>query len=170
MYVIISHIACANSSFARGLILRKHTAFVFEKSIMPFVHTYLHQDTPTSLHEPTIMAIHNALVSGIGMPQDELFNMLHLYNPAHFFYSRTFNVMVRSDNALIVEITMRRGRSDAMKRTLYQHIADNLTALGHRADDLFIFMHENDYSDWSVGQGKFAMALQQQSGDMIAKP
>jgi phenylpyruvate tautomerase PptA (4-oxalocrotonate tautomerase family) len=73
--------------------------------------------------------------------------------------------MARSDKALVVEITLRRGRSDAMKRSLYQHIADNLTALGHRNDDIFIFMHENDYSDWSVGQGKFAMALQQQRGD-----
>ena len=132
---------------------------------MPFVHTYLHQDTPVATREPTVMAIHDALVSGIGMPQDELFNMLHLYDPANFFYSRSFNGMARSDCALVIEITLRRGRSDAMKRTLYQHIAKNLTALGHKADDIFIFMHENDYSDWSVGQGKFAMALVQQRGD-----
>ncbi len=111
------------------------------------------------------MAIHKALVSGIGMPPDELFNMLHVYDPAHFFYNRTFNGMQRSDQVVVVEITLRRGRSDAMKRTLYQHIADNLRALGHRPDDIFIFMHENDYSDWSVGQGKFAMTLVQQRGD-----
>jgi hypothetical protein len=132
---------------------------------MPFVHTYLHQDIPASMRVPTVTAIHEALVSGIGMPQDELFNMLHLYDPAHYFYSRTFNGMARSDKALVVEIILRRGRSDAMKRTLYQHMADNLVALGHRRDDIFIYMHENDYSDWSVGQGKFAMALQQQRGD-----
>ncbi len=132
---------------------------------MPFVHTYLHQDTPTAMREPTVQAIHQGLVSGIGMPEDELFNMLHLYDPAHFFYSRSFNGMARSDKALVVEITLRRGRSDAMKRSLYQHIADNLTMLGHHSDDIFIFMHENDYSDWSVGKGKFAMALQQQRGD-----
>jgi phenylpyruvate tautomerase PptA (4-oxalocrotonate tautomerase family) len=132
---------------------------------MPFVHTYLHQDTPVTMREPTVQAIHQGLVSGIGMPEDELFNMLHLYDPAYFFYSRSFNGMARSDKALVVEITLRRGRSDAMKRSLYQHIADKLTALGHRSDDIFIFMHENDYSDWSVGQGRFAMALQQQRGD-----
>ena len=132
---------------------------------MPFVHTYLHQDTPAATRAPTVMAIHEALVSGIGMPQDELFNMLHLYDPANFFCSRSFNGMARSDRVLVVEITLRRGRSDAMKRALYQDIAKNLTALGHKADDIFIFMHENDYSDWSVGQGKFAMALVQQRGD-----
>lgn len=30
--------------------------------------------------------------------------------------------------------------------------------------DVFIFMHENDYSDWSVGNGVFAMAIAQQRG------
>jgi len=30
--------------------------------------------------------------------------------------------------------------------------------------DVFIFTHENDYSDWSVGNGQFAMVLAQQRG------
>ena len=30
--------------------------------------------------------------------------------------------------------------------------------------DTFIFLHENDYSDWSVGGGVAAMALVQQTG------
>lgn len=136
---------------------------------MPFVHTFLHQDTPVALRESTVMAIHQSLVGGIGMPPDELFNMLHLYDPAHFFYNRTFNGMERGEKVLVIEITLRRGRSDAMKKALYAQIATRLTELGHRPDDIFIFMHENDYSDWSVGQGKFAMALQQQRGDTPSK-
>lgn len=61
---------------------------------------------------------------------------------------------------------MRRGRSDAMKRALYHHIAQNLLDKAQvRLDDVFIFVHENDYSDWSVGGGKFAMTIQQQVGN-----
>jgi hypothetical protein len=30
--------------------------------------------------------------------------------------------------------------------------------------DVFIFMHENDYSDWSVGNDVFVMAMAQQRG------
>lgn len=60
---------------------------------------------------------------------------------------------------------MRRGRSDAMKRTLYANIAGNLEKNAAVApSDVFIFMHENDYSDWSGGGGKFAMAIVQQVG------
>ena len=43
-----------------------------------------------------------------------------------FFYSRSFNGHARSDHVVVVEITMHRGRSDAMKRALYAAIARNL--------------------------------------------
>jgi phenylpyruvate tautomerase PptA (4-oxalocrotonate tautomerase family) len=109
--------------------------------------------------------IHQALVDSIGMPEDELFNLVNDYDARQFFFNRTFNGMARSERPVVVEITLRRGRSDAMKRALYAAIARNLKANADVApDDVFIFMHENDYSDWSVGGGKFAMALVQQPG------
>jgi phenylpyruvate tautomerase PptA (4-oxalocrotonate tautomerase family) len=132
---------------------------------MPFVHTYVHLDTPALLREQMVQSIHQGLVSGIGMPEDELFNMLHLYDPQNFFYSRSFNGIARSDHLIVVEITLRRGRSDAMKRALYRDITNNLSKLGLSIKDVLIFMHESDYSDWSMGNGKFAMELAQQRGD-----
>ena len=84
------------------------------------------------------------------------------HDPSSFFCSPSFNGIRRSDHVVVVEITLRRGRSDAMKRDLYAGIAHRLEAAGVVPEDVFIFMHENDYSDWSVGLGRFAMALQQQ--------
>jgi phenylpyruvate tautomerase PptA (4-oxalocrotonate tautomerase family) len=82
-----------------------------------------------------------------------------------FFFDRSFNGIARSDNLIVMEITMRRGRSDAMKRALYAAITRNLEAYAAVSPkDVFIFMHENDYSDWSVGTGVFAMATAQQRG------
>ena len=43
--------------------------------------------------------------------------------------------------------------------------AETRKKAGILPDDVFIFTHENDYSDWSVGQGRFAMALVQQPGE-----
>ena len=110
-----------------------------------------------------IKGLHDkALVEGIGMPEDELFNMVTGYAPGQFAFSRSFNGVARSDAVVVVEITLRRGRSDAMKRALYAAIARNLQEMAHVAPaDVFIFMHENDYSDWSVGHGQFAMDLVQ---------
>jgi phenylpyruvate tautomerase PptA (4-oxalocrotonate tautomerase family) len=138
---------------------------------MPFVRTSLPQDTSPSDQQAIVDGIHHALIEGIGMPADELFNMVAPYAPGQFHVSRTFNGMARSDRVVVVEITMRRGRSDAMKRALYAAIARNLQQHARvRPQDLYIFMHENDYSDWSAGEGQFAMNLVQQPGAAALNP
>lgn len=132
---------------------------------MPFVRTQVHRDTSQTHRQATVEAIHQALVDSIGMPESELFNLLSDYQSDQFFYDRRFNGIARSERLVVVEITLRRGRSDAMKRDMYAAIARNLEeATGLSPRDLFIFLHENDYSDWSVGNGVCAMALVQQVG------
>jgi len=133
---------------------------------MPFMRTAVRQGTDASRKQLIVESIHDALVQAIGMPDDELFNLVSEYSPGDFFYSRTFNGIARSDDFVAVEITMRRGRSDAMKKALYAEIAANLEKrVGISSKDVFIFTHENDYSDWSVGNGQFAMVLAQQRGN-----
>lgn len=132
---------------------------------MPFIRTSVKVGTSVEIKKKIVMGIHQALVDAIGMPQDELFNQISEYSATDFFFDRGFNGIARSDSIVVVEITMRRGRSDAMKRDLYALIAANLKRdAGVSPKDVFIFCHENDYSDWSVGNGVFAMALQQQRG------
>ena len=132
---------------------------------MPFVRTAVPYATEPARKHSIVQGIHDALVEGIGMPKDELFNLVTEYRDGEFFFDRSFNGIARSESPVVVEITMRRGRSDAMKRALYAAIARNLeTNAAVSPKDIFIFMHENDYSDWSVGNGVFAMALVQQRG------
>ena len=132
---------------------------------MPFIRTVVKKGSSPLQKQAIAEAIHRALVDSIQMPEDELFNLVTEYQAEDFFYSRSFNGIARSDNLVVVEITMRRGRSDAMKKTLYANIAKNLESMAAVSPkDVFIFTHENDYSDWSVGNGQFAMALVQQRG------
>jgi phenylpyruvate tautomerase PptA (4-oxalocrotonate tautomerase family) len=133
---------------------------------MPIVRTAVKSGTQPQIKEKIVMGIHSALLESIEMPRDELFNLVQDYDPADFFYSRSFNGVALSDNVVVVEITMRRGRSDAMKTALYSAITRNLEQDAHvNPKDVLIFMHENDHSDWSVGNGKFAMKIVQQLGD-----
>ncbi len=132
---------------------------------MPFIRTNVPKDTTLQQRQSIVEGVHQALVSAIGMPQEELFNMVADYEPGQFWCSRKFNGYARSERVVVIEITMRRGRSDAMKKELYASIARNLQVNADISpNDVYIFMHENDYSDWSAGGGKFAMALVQQVG------
>ncbi|MFZ6773560.1 tautomerase family protein [Undibacterium sp. SXout7W] len=132
---------------------------------MPFIRTAVKKGCSAARKKDIVHGIHQALIDSIHMPEDELFNLLTEYEPDDFFYSRTFNGIARSDDLVVVEITMRRGRSDAMKKDLYAKIAENLQKCAAVSPaDIFIFTHENDYSDWSVGNGAFAMNIVQQRG------
>jgi len=132
---------------------------------MPFIRTAVPQGSGAEFKKAVVDGIHQALVQAIGMPADELFNLISEYAPDNFHYDRRFNDIARSDQLVVIEITLRRGRSDAMKKALYASIAANLQAGANvNTADVFIFMHENDYSDWSVGHGQFAMAIVQQRG------
>ncbi|MFZ6749377.1 tautomerase family protein [Undibacterium sp. Ren11W] len=132
---------------------------------MPFIRTAVKKGISPLQKKRIADGIHQALVESINMPEDEFFNLISEYEPDNFFYNRSFNGVARSENLVVVEITMRRGRSDAMKKMLYQKIAKNLEMQAEVSPkDVFIFTHENDYSDWSVGNGQFAMALVQQRG------
>jgi phenylpyruvate tautomerase PptA (4-oxalocrotonate tautomerase family) len=138
---------------------------IMKENPMPFIRTAIRKGATAEMKQQIVGSIHDALVKSIGMPADELFNLVSEYDPGDFFYSRSFNGIARSDAIVVVEITLRRGRSDAMKKELYAAIAANMesrTRISSR--DVFIFMHENDYSDWSVGNGQFAMVITQQRG------
>jgi phenylpyruvate tautomerase PptA (4-oxalocrotonate tautomerase family) len=135
-----------------------------QETEMPFIRSAVKKGTSSEKKRGIVDGVHRALVEAIGMPSDELFHLIDEYEPENFAYDRRFNGIARSDGLVVLEITMRRGRSDAMKKALYAKIASNLEGAGISPKDVFIFMHENDYSDWSVGNGVFAMALAQQRG------
>src|SRR3989344_7606030 len=127
---------------------------------MPFIRTNVPHDTPAAMRNAIVQGIHQALVDAIGMPPDELFNLVAGYAPGEFACSPTFNGVARSDRVVVVEITLRRGRSDAMKRTLYAAIARNLQAMaGGGPADGVIFFHPKDNSSSSVGHGMFLIDL-----------
>jgi phenylpyruvate tautomerase PptA (4-oxalocrotonate tautomerase family) len=108
-------------------------------------------------------SVHRGLVQAIGIPEDDFFQLLSEYLPGDFFFDRQFLGIDRSDALIVVHITLRRGRSDAMKRDLFAQITTNLKdSAGVRAEDVFIYLNENDFSDWSVGAGKMSMAIVQQ--------
>lgn len=130
---------------------------------MPFVHTWVHKDFTALKRKRIVDSIHLAFVDSIGMPEDELVNLVTEYQPGQFWCSRTFNGTTCSDRVVIVQITLQRGRSDVMKRELYAAITRNLENHAEMpSQDICIFIRENDYSGWSVGEGGFMMALAQQ--------
>ena len=130
---------------------------------MPFTRIAIPAETSPMQRAAIARAVHEAMVAEISIPEDDFFQLLSEYQPGDFQFDRAFLGHHRSDHMVVVQITMRRGRSDAMKRELYARISANLDqAVQIRPQDVFIYLVENDFSDWSVGGGRMSMSIQMQ--------
>jgi phenylpyruvate tautomerase PptA (4-oxalocrotonate tautomerase family) len=101
-------------------------------------------------------AVHEALVDAIGIPPDDLFQVLTSHDGATgtFRYDPDYLGVHRDDGVVYVDITMRAGRTEDQKKALYTKLAE---LAGRYADteprNVFVTIHENQFSDWSFGNG-----------------
>lgn len=127
---------------------------------MPFTRISVKAGTSQERKRAMAKGVHEAMVGAILIPDDDYFQLVSEYAQGDFFFDPHFLGIDRSDDMVVVQITLRRGRSDAMKQKLYGAIASNLQDMaGVRPQDVFIYLSENDFSDWSVGNGQMSMSI-----------
>ena len=122
---------------------------------MPFVRIDALRADPDRL-DGLGRAVHEALVDAIGIPADDLFQVLtsHDGSTGTFRYDPDYLGVHGDDGVVYVDITMRAGRTDEQKKALYAKIAE---LAGQYADteprNVFVTLHENQFADWSFGNG-----------------
>lgn len=98
-------------------------------------------------------AVYKALL-GFGAPADDQFQIIQEHNPSGFIYAPQYLGIERSDDLLIVQITLVQGRSVEMKRDFYRALVDELKrAVAIREEDVFISLVEVATENWSFGGG-----------------
>ena len=69
-------------------------------------------------------------------------------------YDTEYLAIARTDNVVVVRITLSAGRSLELKRALYRRLADNLAqAVGLRPQDAWVKLVEVAKENWSFGHG-----------------
>lgn len=97
---------------------------------------------------------YQAMRETIGIPEHDKFIVLQEQEPGTLFIDPQFLGVERSSQGMIVEITLRQGRSVEKKQALYRTIADRFHQyVGVRKEDITIVLRENDGADWSFGNG-----------------
>lgn len=100
-------------------------------------------------------AVHEAMRATIDVPEADRFQIITEHTPGGLIIDPTFLGVERGADALIVQITLRAGRSIDQKKALYRSVAENLhTRLGIRKQDVMIVLSENALIDWSFGNGE----------------
>ena len=121
---------------------------------MPFVRIDALRADPARL-DGLGRAVHEALIDAIGIPADDLFQVLNSHDAAGTFrYDPDYLGVHRDDGIVYVDITMRGGRTDGQKKALYAKLAELASKYaGTEPRNMFVTIHENQFADWSFGDG-----------------
>jgi len=121
---------------------------------MPLVKVFLRKGKSPEYVRLMSDAIHEALVSAAGVPEDDKFQVIHELEPEQLVAHPSYGNVVRGDELVVVEITLNSGRDVETKKKLYRRICRNLEReIELRPDDLLICLVEVSPENWSFGKG-----------------
>ena len=126
---------------------------------MPLVKIYLRKGKSPEYLRSVSDAVHQALVATANVPPDDRFHIIEQLDADRLIAHPGYGGVNRSDDLLIVEITLNVGRTVEVKKSLYGAIASGLgTAADVRPDDVLVSLIEVAKENWSFGGGKATYA------------
>jgi 4-oxalocrotonate tautomerase len=121
---------------------------------MPMTQLYLRSGKPASYRRAIADGIQKALGEAISVPAEERFQVITELNSENFLFDPGFRGVSRSQDFMMILITLKSGRSNSLKQLLYQAIVRELARNpGVRSEDVMIVLRENGPADWSFGNG-----------------
>lgn len=121
---------------------------------MPLVRVEIKKHTDPTFAKRIGEQIYAAMRSTINVPEHDNFQILNEHDGEHFIFDPQYLGIQRSDQLVIIQITLNEGRTLEQKKALYQTIAHSLNSqLGIRLEDVFINLVEVKKENWSFGNG-----------------
>ena len=98
------------------------------------------------------------LSQALNVPDGDEFMTISELSPENFRYGNAYGVS-RSDDAVLIQITVFASRTAEQKKSLYRRIADLLgESPGIRPEDVFVNVLDAPKENWSVGNGEAQFA------------
>src|SRR5471030_1396391 len=121
---------------------------------MPLVRVDIKKHQDPTYAKRVGQLIYAAMHNAIGVPEHDKFQILAEHDEEHFIFDTEYLGINRTDNLVIIQITLNEGRTTEQKKLLYKTIADSLhTELSVRLEDVFISLVEVKKENWSFGNG-----------------
>jgi phenylpyruvate tautomerase PptA (4-oxalocrotonate tautomerase family) len=122
---------------------------------MPLVHIDLREGKPASYHKAIGDAVQRAMVEHLNVPPRDHFQIIREHTPDHLIYNAHYLDIERTNDLVMIQITLSTGRSTEQKQAFYARLAELVQENpGLRPQDVFIHLVENTREDWSFGNGE----------------
>jgi phenylpyruvate tautomerase PptA (4-oxalocrotonate tautomerase family) len=122
---------------------------------MPLVRISLIEGKTKDYKYALADGVHRALVEALEIPAQDRFQVLTEHRPGGLIYDPSYLGIERSDDIVLVQITLSTGRKPGQKKKLFRRMAEILQEKpGLRPQDLMINLVEVAWENWSFGNGE----------------
>lgn len=121
---------------------------------MPLIRISLRGGKSAEYRKVIVDGVYLAMRETFDVPDDDHFMLISEHDPEDFVYGATYLGIARSDDLVIIQLTINNTRTVNQKLALYRRICERLTDKpGLRPEDIFINLVEVVPENWSFGHG-----------------
>ncbi len=122
---------------------------------MPLSRVSMRRGKPAAYRKAILEGLYQAMRETFDVPEGDKFMTISEHDADDFIYGADYLGIQRSDDLVIIQLTISNTRPLAQKQRLYRRIVELLTANpGLRAEDVFINLVEVLPENWSFGRGE----------------
>jgi 4-oxalocrotonate tautomerase len=122
---------------------------------MPLSRISLRRGKPVAYRRAIADGVYAAMRETFDVPDDDRFMLVTEHDADDFIYGEHYPGIDRSDDLVIIQLTVSNTRSVAQKEALYRATVDRLAKNpGLRPQDVFINLVEVAKENWSFGHGE----------------
>jgi 4-oxalocrotonate tautomerase len=126
----------------------------FKEIAMPLVRVSLLRGKPRQYRAAILENIYQAMLESFNVPKDDQFMVLTEHDPEELVFNRSYMNIERSDDFVLIQLTVSNTRNQEQKNALFKRIVERLGAdPGIRPEDVMISLVEGDKGNWSFGHG-----------------
>jgi 4-oxalocrotonate tautomerase len=136
------------SSCRRPMRRRSETA-------MPLIRISLSRGKDATYRRAIADNVYEALRETFSVPENDFFATIAEHGPNDLLYDRHYFNIERSNDLVIIQLTVSNTRTLEQKKALYRRIVERLgRSPGVRPQDVFINLVEVAKENWSFGNGE----------------
>jgi 4-oxalocrotonate tautomerase len=121
---------------------------------MPLVRVSLRQGKSDEYKKAIGDGVYRALRETFTVPEEDRFVTVSEHSESEFQFSKTYMDIARTDDLVILQITVSNTRTIEQKKALFARIVELLLQKpGLRKEDVFINLLEVAKENWSFGNG-----------------
>ena len=122
---------------------------------MPLIRISLRTGKPVDYRQAIAENVYESLRETFNVPENDFFATVNELESRDFIYDRKYFNIERSNDLVLIRLTVSNTRTVEQKKALYRRIVERLgKSPGLRPQDIFLNLLEVAKENWSFGNGE----------------